>query len=160
MVWRLLRWLGVPRSDLDDVTQEVFWIALRRIDQIQTSSERSFLFGVAIRKAASARRAVGHSGNTVSFDQLDAASEASGPDEQLEEAQARELLHEVLRAMPDELRVVFALFELEEVEIPEIAALLEIPVGTVGSRLRRAREEFSCQARRVRARLAFQERER
>jgi DNA-directed RNA polymerase specialized sigma24 family protein len=41
-------------------------------------------------------------------------------------------------------------FELEELEIPEIAAALEIPIGTVGSRLRRAREKFQEGLERVR----------
>ena len=44
--------------------------------------------------------------------------------------------------MPDDLRVVFVLYELEEMSTPEIAALLEIPPGTAASRLRRAREAF------------------
>jgi RNA polymerase sigma-70 factor (ECF subfamily) len=42
---------------------------------------------------------------------------------------------------------VFTLYELEEVNVPEIAALLGIPVGTAASRLRRAREEFQTRAR-------------
>jgi RNA polymerase sigma-70 factor (ECF subfamily) len=54
--------------------------------------------------------------------------------------------------MPIELRVVFVLFELEEMTTAEIATLLEIPSGTVASRLRRARETFEDHVARVRAR--------
>ena len=50
-----------------------------------------------------------------------------------------------------ELRTVFVLFELEELSAPEVAGLTGLPVGTVASRLRRAREEFQLAARRVRA---------
>jgi len=50
-----------------------------------------------------------------------------------------------------ELRAVFVLFELEEMSTPEIADLLEIPTGTVASRLRRAREEFQKLVTRLRA---------
>ncbi|MGC4070580.1 MAG: sigma factor-like helix-turn-helix DNA-binding protein [Polyangiaceae bacterium] len=45
--------------------------------------------------------------------------------------------------MPEELRAVFALYELEEVTMAKIAQLLDIPPGTVASRLRRAREWFT-----------------
>jgi RNA polymerase sigma-70 factor (ECF subfamily) len=50
-----------------------------------------------------------------------------------------------------DLRAVFVLFELEGLEVREIAALHEIPAGTASSRLRRAREEFSTLAKRARA---------
>jgi RNA polymerase sigma-70 factor (ECF subfamily) len=45
------------------------------------------------------------------------------------------------KVAPD-LAEVFVLFEIEEMSSPEIASLLEIPLGTVASRLRRAREDF------------------
>lgn len=160
LVWRLLRWLGVPRNELDDVTQDVFWLASQRMDQIRLGSEWPYLFGVALRKAASARRAASAYGSIVDLEHYDAAASLPLPDQQMEQGQARELLYEVLQGMSEDSRLVFALFELEELEITEIARLLEIPVGTVGSRLRRAREEFSREARRVRARVAFQGRER
>ena len=50
-----------------------------------------------------------------------------------------------------ELRVVFVLFELEELSVPEIAKIVGVPEGTASSRLRRAREEFQKAAKRVRA---------
>ena len=52
----------------------------------------------------------------------------------------------ILEEMDLDQRVVFVLFELEEMEVPAIAELLEIPVGTVSSRLRRARETFQMRA--------------
>jgi RNA polymerase sigma-70 factor (ECF subfamily) len=44
--------------------------------------------------------------------------------------------------MDESLRVVFVLYEFEEMNMSEIADVLEIPRGTVASRLRRARSEF------------------
>jgi DNA-directed RNA polymerase specialized sigma24 family protein len=38
-IWRLLRRLGVPQSQLDDATQEVFWVAARRLSDIETGRE-------------------------------------------------------------------------------------------------------------------------
>ena len=55
--------------------------------------------------------------------------------------------------MPSDLRTVFVLFELEGIEVRQIAELEAIPVGTASSRLRRAREEFSAISKRVRAGL-------
>jgi len=53
-----------------------------------------------------------------------------------------ELCDLALSKVDPELAEIFVLFELEELSSPEIASLLEIPLGTVASRLRRAREEF------------------
>ena len=69
------------------------------------------------------------------------------------ERQAREILDDVLNRMPNDLRTVLVLCELEGLEVRQIAELEEIPVGTASSRLRRAREEFSAVAKRVRAGL-------
>ena len=51
---------------------------------------------------------------------------------------------------------MFVLFEIEDLEIRQVAEIQEIPVGTASSRLRRAREEFSAIAKRVRAKLIAQ----
>jgi RNA polymerase sigma-70 factor (ECF subfamily) len=59
--------------------------------------------------------------------------------------------------LTEDLRTVLVLFELEEMETTEIAELLGIPLGTVASRLRRAREKFEVEAERMRARLALEE---
>jgi hypothetical protein len=56
--------------------------------------------------------------------------------------------------MPIELRSVFTLFELEQMTMLQIAGLLELPQGTVASRLRRARELFADQRSRIEARLS------
>ena len=58
--------------------------------------------------------------------------------------------------MSEGVRDVFVLFELEGIEIKDIATMVDIPIGTVGSRLRRARKEFSTLAARLRARLEFE----
>ena len=55
----------------------------------------------------------------------------------------RELLDGVLDGLDGDLRSVFVLYEIEELTMAEIAAALEIPPGTVASRLRRARALFS-----------------
>jgi RNA polymerase sigma-70 factor, ECF subfamily len=158
-VWRLLRRFGVRPAQLDDAAQEVFWVAARRLDDIVPGREASFLYGVALRIASGELRRDRAAPPLADLDALARlVDEAPSPEEQLEQRRARQLLEWVLDRMPLELRVVFVLFELEGLEVRDIAALHEIPLGTASSRLRRAREEFSAVAKRARAAFT-QERE-
>jgi RNA polymerase sigma-70 factor (ECF subfamily) len=148
-VWRSLRRFGVPPADVDDAAQQVFLIANAKLDKIQRGSERSFLVGVATRVASHARRA--HHRREAAEQRLSANPREVGldPEELTQRLEARELLDRVLDAMPQELRSVFVLFELEELSIDQVATLLAIPRGTVATRLRRAREVFHGQAKLV-----------
>jgi len=151
-VWRLLRRFGVPAAALDDAAQEVFWVAARRLSDIRPGSETAFLYGVALRVASNHLRRDRHPPG----DELELSSVADAgpsPEEAVAERQRRALLDAVLTRLPLELRTVFVLFELEGLEVRQIAELEGIPVGTASSRLRRAREEFSAIARRMRAAL-------
>lgn len=160
-IWRLLRRLGVRSAQLDDAAQEVFWVAARRASDIQPGSEHSFLYGVALRVASQEAKKQRASAPLADLEAHPSICDLGpSPEEQLADRQARELLDEVLDALPSELRAVFVLFELEGLEVREIATLQEIPVGTASSRLRRAREEFSAISKRVRATLATHERQR
>ncbi|HEY3256992.1 MAG TPA: sigma-70 family RNA polymerase sigma factor [Polyangiaceae bacterium] len=160
-IWRLLRRLGVRSAQLDDTTQEVFWVAARRAGDIQAGSEHSFLYGVALRVAAQEAKKQRAAEPLADLEAVPRLIDLGpSPEEQMLHRQARELLDEVLDALPPELRAVFVLFELEGLEVREIAALQEVPLGTASSRLRRAREEFSAIAKRVRATLVTQERQR
>jgi RNA polymerase sigma-70 factor (ECF subfamily) len=62
--------------------------------------------------------------------------------EYLSEHDLSRLAHGILEKMPENLRAVFRLVALEEMSGHDIANLLEIPVGTVRSRMRRARERM------------------
>lgn len=139
-IWRLLRRFGVPESQVEDAAQQVYLIVAERLGDIAPGRERSFAFGTAMRVAHGLRRRLGREQPN---DQLDErATTTSGPEDQLEHKRARELLDRALQAMPADSRTVFILFELEALSSPEIAALIEVPLGTVASRLRRAREQF------------------
>ena len=153
-MWRLLRRLGVRADQLDDATQEVFWVAARRLSDIEAGREHSFLYGVALRVAASEFRRQKAAMPLADLEQIPLlVDKCPSPEEQLAERQAREILDDVLDRMPVDLRTVFVLYELEGLEVRQIAEIEEIPVGTASSRLRRAREEFSAIAKRVRAGL-------
>lgn len=147
-VWRTLRRLGLDDSEAEDATQEVFWVAARRLSLIQEQSERAYLFSTALRIAATHRRSRRRRAEVIqpSFDEQ--RSLAPDPEELQQQEEARALLGDILASMDLDLRAVFVLFELEELSGPVIAELLGIPVGTVNSRLRRARAVFRHAVRR------------
>jgi RNA polymerase sigma-70 factor, ECF subfamily len=162
-VWRLLRRFGVPFAQLDDAAQEVFWVAARRFADIEAGREKAFLYGVALRVASNElRRAQANAELTRPLGELELVltDVAPTPEESLEQRRALMLLDTALRHLPLELRTVLVLFELEGLEISKIAEIESVPLGTASSRLRRAREEFSAVAKRMRAALTHGQGER
>jgi len=149
-IWRSLRRFGLTADRADDAAQQVFVVASRKLDQIQIGSERSFLFGTAMRVASDVRRSAAFRREIAHPEPGVDLAGGSRPDEALERERERATLDSVLAAMDLELRSVFVLFEMEEMTMPEIATLLAIPTGTVASRLRRAREEFQTKVARLR----------
>lgn len=153
-IWRSLRRLGVPDIDADDCAQQVFLVVSRKLDDIVVGCERPFLFSTALRVASDARRS--RSRRREVFEEVDEPRDSAPDPEQIaEQKRARALLDEVLDSLPMDLRAVFVLFELEELSSAEIAEVLALPIGTVASRLRRAREEFQRIITRMKARDAF-----
>ncbi len=150
-VWRAMRRLGVPAEAVDDATQEVFIVAARRLGSIEPGRERQFLYGTALRIAANARRArANHERVFDAAPLVESRAELPGPDALLDTKRRRMLLDEALDRMPDDLRTVLVLVELEGLSAPDIAELVGIPPGTVASRLRRARQRFYEEAARLR----------
>lgn len=160
-IWRLLRRLGVPTANVDDAAQEVFWVAARKLTEIRPGKERSFLYGIALRVASNQRRRQATLPPLCDVEQIAPLQAPTlSPEEQVEQRQKRALLDRVLDQMSTDLRTVFVLQELEGLEVKKIAELERLPLGTVSSRLRRAREQFSLLAQRVRSQLKRQEGER
>jgi RNA polymerase sigma-70 factor (ECF subfamily) len=155
-VWRSLRRLGVPVSAVDDATQQVWLVLARKLPEIASGSERAFLFGTALRVASDARRRAARQREVSGLETVDAVDPAPHADEILNLRQARSILEEILESLPDDLRAVFILYELEEQTAAEIAELLALPPGTVASRLRRARAEFEQIVKRLKARGQIQ----
>ncbi len=145
--------MGFSAADADDGAQRVFLVASERLDDIQAGAERAFLRGVALRVASHARRARQRRPEDPQ-ESLEAIPWEAGPsvEDALATRDALRLLEALLDGMEMDLREVFVLSEIEEMTSGAIAALLEIPEGTVKSRLRRAREDFDRRAARVRAR--------
>jgi RNA polymerase sigma-70 factor (ECF subfamily) len=139
-IWRLLRRLGLSPEQAEDGAQQVFLIVAERLADIRVGSERSFAYGTALRVAQGLRRRGAR--ESVLDEEPAAAPSQLAPDELSDQRRALQRVDRVLDAMPDELRSVFVLFELSGFTSPEIAELSGLALGTVASRLRRARESF------------------
>lgn len=154
VVWRTLRRRGLDPETAADATQQTFLIAAERLDDIAPGSERAFLIGTALR--------VGYAiGRKVLRWQLedDMDQHAAAASDLSDARSAIELCDLVLSKVDPALAEVFVLFELDGFSSIEIAKLLEIPVGTVASRLRRAREQFRTGAGRIELALRREGRE-
>jgi RNA polymerase sigma-70 factor (ECF subfamily) len=154
-VWRVLRRFGLAAADADDAAQKVFMIAVSRLDDIVRDAERAFLFRVAAHVASKVHRARRQGLDRPAPELTEPEDPRPLPDALLDQRRARDLLDRILSELPDELRAVFVLFEIEELTAPEVADALEIALGTVASRLRRARAEIAERLARHQARSSF-----
>lgn len=156
-VWKSLRRLGVREDDTADAAQEVFLVAYRKLNEFEGRSKvTTWLFGICLRVArdrgrlAHVRREVGDDGEML--DRVEGSSDVSA---EAERHEAVALLERILNDLDFDQRAVFTLFELDGMGGDEIAELLQIPVGTVYSRLRLAREAFQRAVSRLQARERF-----
>jgi RNA polymerase sigma-70 factor (ECF subfamily) len=140
-IWCQLRRLGLSDDGADDAAQQVFIVASQRLADIASGSERSFLFGTALRVASDMRRAAARRREQCDED-VDATDPSPGADELLDRRRARAALDRVLDEVSFDARVVLVLFELEEMSMAQIAQFLSVPMGTVAARGGRAGGEL------------------
>ena len=152
-VWRITRRLGVSEPDTDDAVQQCFVVLARRLRSIACGDERSFLFATAMRVASEWRRRRPKRDEIDVAAAFDLADPAALPDASLEREQARRTLDHIVQAMPIRFRVAFVFYELEGLTAKEISGILRIPMGTVASRIRKARALFDAELRRRQAQL-------
>jgi RNA polymerase sigma-70 factor (ECF subfamily) len=155
-VYRTLCRFGLAQPDAVEAAQEVFLVVHRRLGEFEGRARlTTWLFRICYRVARDRRRKahlrheVLDSGATES----EACTTASA-DVAFERQQDLQLLDSALAALDLEQRAVFTLFELEEMTGEDIAETLEIPLGTVYSRLRLARAAFQKSIRRELAKRA------
>ena len=146
IVARTLRRAGVPPSDLDDEIQRTFMVAAARLEVVQRGAERSFLCQVAYNVASHARRRLARRREVLDGNPPERIEAVATPEFLTDRKQLRKLLDEILGSLHESLRVVFTLFELEDMNLIAIAKRLGLPRGTVASRLRRARAQLRAHA--------------
>jgi len=161
----LWRFTG-SRALAEDASQEAFLQVHLSASSFDFSRRfKPWLFTIAANKArdmlrAKARRpemaldaGIGGSDDTQSFASF-LADDQGGPPQQLEEAQQQEIVRQVVSSLPDNLREILALAYFHQLPYKEVAQVLDIPLGTVKSRLHAAVAAFG---HAYRARLAEKE---
>lgn len=141
-LWRFLRRLGISEGDVDDAVQEVILVLARKLYLVEPGSERAFVFSTAFRIASDMRRRAKRRREVEAAPLYEPAAIGPDPETSAEQKRLTVLFARVLEQLSLELRAVFVLYELEEFTMAEIAESLQLPPGTVASRLRRGRETF------------------
>jgi RNA polymerase sigma-70 factor (ECF subfamily) len=140
----------VAERDVEDMAHEVFVAVHRELGNYDpTRPFRPWLFAFCFRIASHYRRK--HRRETVQDVARDVTDPSDGPDALLDRERKRRLVLLALDEIELDRRAVFVLHEIDGCTCEAIADTLEIPLGTVYSRLRRAREEFSAKMRRLQA---------
>ncbi len=149
-VYRWCHRLGGPVLDAEDAAHETLIIMCRRIDHVRGPKEfPSWLFNIARRVIANQRKRAWFKRWVPGAAVNDREAIGWGPERTLEARRAAAMVWKVLESLPESQREVLVLVELEERTNTETAELLNIPTGTVKSRLRAAREAFRRAMRRL-----------
>ena len=147
--YNLARWLLRDPSAAEDAVQEASLRAFRYIDSLRGDDARAWLLGIVRNTCFTVLERRRKGPEVVEFDEseFEAALGATGhggsdPAALLEQRKLRTLLDAAIRALSPALREVIVLREFEDLDYAQIAQIAGVPVGTVMSRLSRAREKL------------------
>lgn len=149
---RLLSRMVRDAAEVEDITQEAFIKAYRALPGFRGESAfYTWLYRIAVNTAKN--HLVSHKRQPVSSDVLaeDAENYEDGtllrdistPDAELQTKQIAHAVNAAVEALPEELRTAITLRELEGMSYEEIAQMMDCPIGTVRSRIFRAREAIA-----------------
>jgi RNA polymerase sigma-70 factor (ECF subfamily) len=143
--YRFARWLSHSASDADDVVQEAMLRAFRGFDSLRGSDAKSWLLTIVRNCHATAHRSQQRRAWVPLPEEHDADDGhhmvATTPDPETASVSADQerTLARLMAALPDDHREVLVLREIEDMDYREIATVTNVPIGTVMSRLARAR---------------------
>jgi RNA polymerase sigma-70 factor, ECF subfamily len=143
--YRFARWLCRSPSDADDVVQEAILRAFRGFDALRGSDVKAWLLTIVRNCHLTALKQQQRRAHVPLPQEHDAddghAMIATTPDPESASLRRddRRTLDRLLAALPEEQREVLVLREIEELDYRDIAAVTNVPIGTVMSRLARAR---------------------
>lgn len=150
--YNLARWLARNDHDAEDIVQEAYLRAFRFFDGFRGTDARAWLLSIVRNTGYTWLKQNRAQDMTTPFDEevhgysatLEATSgvSAMNPETLLLQQADQRLLRQALEALPVEFREVIALRELEDMSYKQIAAIINVPVGTVMSRLARARKRL------------------
>ena len=147
-LYNVLLRLSDSAEDARDLVQVAFMRAFERIDRFEGESGFfTWLYRIGVNLAISERRrrkVPGRSASSLSSHVPEPADdlESSDPSRKLILDEQERLVQQALNELPPAYRIVIAMNHLDEMSYEEIARVLEIPVGTVRSRLHRARSKL------------------
>ena len=145
--YNLARWLARDERDAEDVVQEACLRAYRFFATFHGGNARAWLLAIVrntystwLEKNRAHVLNVEFNDDTVAAADYDLATSGDCVERLLQQEDTRRLVHRALAAIPAEFREVMVLRELEDMSYREIAQIADIPLGTVMSRLSRARK--------------------
>jgi len=152
-VWKCARAFGCTSHDIDDVVQDVFLVVQRRHADLRDEAlARSWIYSITRRVVSThRRRRREHDTATIEVDAL--KSPEQSPLAAAEHNVEVRALSALLEGLDERKREVFVLSEILELSGREIAETIGVPMNTVYSRLRAAREEFDAAVKRHRKSL-------
>jgi len=148
--YNLARWLLRNEHAAEDAVQEASLRALRYVDSLRGDDARPWLLGIVRNTCFSMLQRSRQGLQTVEFDEaefdaammVEAEPAHADPLLQLQRKRTRVQIDAAILALSPPLREVIVLRELEELEYAQIASIAGVPIGTVMSRLSRAREKL------------------
>lgn len=142
--YNLARWLTRDERDAEDVVQEAFLRALRHFGTFKGGEARPWLLAIVRNTYYTWRRSNRSPEEETVFeeDKHPLADEGSDPEILLLREAERQRIRRALRTLPKEFLEVIVLREFEELSYKEIAEVVQIPCGTVMSRLARGRKRL------------------
>jgi len=156
-ILRLLsRFIRDP-AEVEDVAQEAFIKAYRALPQFRGDSAfYTWLYRIAINTAKNHLSALGRRPSSPSeyenedgetFDETDNLSDINTPESMMATREIAETVNLAIEALPEELRTAIVLREIEGMSYEDIAQSMGCPIGTVRSRIFRAREAIAARLR-------------
>ena len=141
-LYNFARWMSRDSHDAEDLVQETYLKALRGFASFQTGTNfRAWMFRILKNTFLSSRSRLGHRmTDALESDEEMPLMESEPPDDVLMKRVDSELVLRAMDSLPAHFREVLILCEVEEMMYREIAEILSIPIGTVMSRLARARK--------------------
>ena len=142
--YNLARWLLRQEHDAEDVVQEACLRAFNGFDRFQGGEARCWLLTIVRNTCYTWLTRNRERFPTASFDEAlhDVATDASDPQVILQQRGDREAVKQAIEELPVEFREVLILREFEGLSYQQIASIADLPVGTVMSRLARARQRL------------------
>jgi RNA polymerase sigma-70 factor (ECF subfamily) len=137
--YNFARWLVHDHHDAEDVVQESFVKAFKSAETFRGSDVRPWLLAIVRNTAINLLNRNRQQGTEALPDAAEPADAAPGPEASLDQTQRGELVRAAIARLPQEFREALLLREMEELSYKEIAQVLKVPIGTVMSRLSRAR---------------------